>query len=263
VSKKPNSKKNRRRPELVGPSTRDGFYAPIGDLTSSRSRRRADETIARCYEPMKGEVIRSLRRKLVGWGLRFDTADLEEFYNAAWLTLHTALSNGETIEAPGGFLVVVAFCRAIDEARRARLRLRADWADVALLGVAEDFAGTMDDRTSIQWYLEALNQVLTVRECEALILCSLCGHTRPRAAMLMDESPKRIERIMDSAQVKLRPHVAAIKDGKWCTTYESRLRAMAAGLLDEEGERYRTAARHLRACPACRAELRRLRQRAA
>lgn len=263
MPKKPNGKRTRRRPELVGPSARDESYAPIGDLASSRSRRRADEAITRCYEPMKGEVISSLRSKLFGRGLRFDAVDLEAFYNAAWMTLHTALSSGETIEAPGGFLVVVAFCRAIDEARRTRPRLCADWADVARLGVAEDLAGAMDDRASIQWYLEALNEALTVREREALILCMFCGYTRPRAARLMDETPKRMERIMDDAQVKLRSHIAAIKNGGWCAMYESRLRAMAAGLLDKEGERYRTAVRHLRVCPACRAELRRLRQRAA
>lgn len=263
MSKKPNSKRTRRRPELIGPPACDESYAPIGDLASSRNRRQADEAIARCYEPMKGEVIRSLRSKLFGCGLRFDVVDLEEFYNAAWMTLHTALSSGETIEAPGGFLVVVAFCRAIDETRRARPRLLANWADVARLGVAEDLAGAMDDRASIQWYLEALNEALTVREREALILCMFCGYTRTRAARLMDEPPKRMEKIMDDAQVKLRPYVAAIKDDKWCAMYESRLRAMATGLLDKEGERYRTAVRHLRACPACRAELRRLHQRAA
>jgi DNA-directed RNA polymerase specialized sigma24 family protein len=212
---------------------------------------------------MKGEVIRSLRNKLFGCGLRFDAVDLEAFYNAAWMTLHAAMSSGETIESQGGFLVVVAFRRAIDETRRTRPSLYADWADVARLGIAEDLAGGMDDRASIQWYLEALNETLTVREREALTLCTFCGYTRPCAAGLMDEPPKRMERIMDDAQVKLRSHAEAIKDGRWCATYESRLRAMAAGLLDKEGERYRTAIRHLRACPACRAELRRLRQRAA
>ncbi len=262
MSKKTSSKRTHQRPEPVGQS-RGESYAPIGDLASGRSCRRADDAIARCYEPMKGEVIRSLRSKLFGYGLRFDAVDLEEFYNAAWMALYTALSSGEVVEAPGGFLVVVAFCRAIDEARRARPHLYINWADVARLGVDEDLAGEMDDRALIQSYVEALNEVLTGREREALILCMFCGYTRPRAASLMDEPPKRMERIMDDAQVKLRSHVEAIKDGRWCSMYESRLRAMAAGLLDEEGERYRTAVRHLRVCPVCRAELRRLRQRAA
>ncbi len=92
-------------------------------MASTRNRRRADEAIARCYEPMKGEVVCSLRSKLFGCGLCFDVVDLEAFYNAAWMTLHTALSSGKTIEAPRGFIVAVAFCRAIDEARRARPRL--------------------------------------------------------------------------------------------------------------------------------------------
>lgn len=247
----------------MAPPAHDDSYTTIGDLASSRSRRWADETIANCYEPMKSEVIRSLRSKLFGYGLRFDAVDLEAFYNAAWMTLYTALNSGEMIEASAGFLVTVAFCRAIDEARRAKPCLRADWADVARLGGAEDLAEAMDDRASIRWYLEALSQVLTVREREALILCMLCGYTRPCTARLMDETPKRMERIMDDAQVKLRSHVAAIKDGRWCARYESRLRAMAAGLLDEEGERHRTAVRHLHACPMCRAELRRLREHAA
>jgi DNA-directed RNA polymerase specialized sigma24 family protein len=263
MSKKPNCQGTHRWHDLVGPPARNESCAPIGGLASSRSSWRANEAIARCYEPMKGEVVRSLRSKLFGCGLRFDAADLEAFYNAAWMTLYTALSSGETIEAPGGFLVVVAFCRAIDEARRATPRLWADWADAARLGVAEDLAGAMDDRASIRSYLEALNEALTIREREALILCMFCGYTRPRAAGLMDMPPKRMERIMDDAQVKLRPQVAAIKDGRWCAMYESRLRAMAAGLLDKEGKNYRTAVQHLRACPACRAELRRMRQRAA
>lgn len=211
---------------------------------------------------MKGEVIRSLRSKLFGLGLRFDALELEAFYNAAWMTLHTKLSNGEAIEAPGGFLVVVALRRAIDEARRARRRLFADGVDVTRIGVADDLAEAMDDRTSIQQYLEAL-KALTTLERQALTLCMFRGYTRPSAARLMDEPSKRMERIMDDAQSKLRPHVEAIKDGSWCATYESRLRAMAVGMLDKEGERYRTAVRHLHGCSACRAELRRLRQRAA
>jgi DNA-directed RNA polymerase specialized sigma24 family protein len=238
-------------------------HAPTDELARRRRRRRADEAIARSYEPMKGEVIRSLRSKMFGCGLRFDAVDLEAFYNAAWMTQYAAMSSGQMIEVAGGFLVEVAFRRAIDEARRTRPRLRADETDVNLLGVTEDLAEAMDDRATIEWYFEALDLALTGRERELMILCKFLGNTRPRAASLMRIPMKRAEKIMDDAQVKLRPHTTAIKDGSWCATYESRLLAMTTGILDKDGERYRTAVRHLRACPACRAELRRLRQRAA
>ena len=232
------------------------------DLRANESRQRADEAAAHFYEPMKGEVIRSLRAKLSRRGLRIDSADLEAFYNDAWITMHEALCRGALTEASGGFLVEVAFRRTIDEIRRTRPRLRDDRADVDRLGGAEDPVEAIDNRDKIRVYLEALGQV-SARGRKALILCKLHGYTRPAAAGLMGIPPKRMEKIMDEAQAKLRSSIAAIEDGRWCDRYKSPLGALAVRFHDEKEKRYRSTIAHLRACPACRAELHSLRKRLA
>ena len=45
----------------------------------------------------------------------------------------------------------------------------------------------------------------------------------------------------------------AIRGGEWCEQQASLMRALAFGILDPRGERYRLARLHQRECPACRA----------
>ena len=44
-----------------------------------------------------------------------------------------------------------------------------------------------------------------------------------------------------------------IDDGEWCDSQGSLMRALAYGILDRDGERYRLALNHHRGCSSCRA----------
>src|SRR5581483_9763581 len=66
---------------------------------------------------------------------------------------------------------------------------------------------------------------------------------------LMDGSSRRRPGVAG----KLGELVADVRDGRWCGEQASLMRALAFGVLDPEGERYRVASVHRRECPACRA----------
>jgi DNA-directed RNA polymerase specialized sigma24 family protein len=226
------------------------------DLRARCNRQRADRALSEDYASMKGEVIRAVRGWLQRSGLHFDQLDLEAFYNAAWASLCEKMSDGASIEQPGGYLVTVAYRRGIDEARVTRPGKRAVPDVIENIGVDVDLPATLDRRTLISSFQEAMGEVLTGEQRALFGLCLFDGFTRPQAAMLLGESHERVERVMDDARARLRPLLCSIKNDEWCARYSSRLRALARGMLAEQGERYRTTLAHLDRCPACRAELR-------
>jgi len=201
---------------------------------------------------MQCVVIKSARTYLRKRGLRFDELDLEAFYNEAWGALHSKLAKGDDVHNPEGFLVLVTRRRAIDEARRMTGIRCDDMTKVDDLGEEHDFAAKMDNKTRLRYYAEGMRKVLTEHEYQAVKLCLFDGLTRPEAAHRLGETPDRMERIMDAAQCKLRPVIAAIRDGEWCDKHLSTLRAFALGVLDEHGALYRWAILHLDHCAACR-----------
>lgn len=75
--------------------------------------------------PMKPSVLAALRRKLGLVGLHLDPGELERLYDVAWQALYARLLAGEWLDgkqaAFEAFLVQVAFRRAVDEERDARL----------------------------------------------------------------------------------------------------------------------------------------------
>jgi DNA-directed RNA polymerase specialized sigma24 family protein len=215
-------------------------------------RRRADDILARDYERLRHGVLRGIRASLHNQNLHPDLDDLSEYYNTAWHALHSALLDGENINNPEGFLVKVGVCRGIDEARRARERLRDATADIAELGNERDLDEELDRHTLLRHFSEGIKEKLTERECQAAALCLLRGYSRPEAARELGVTPKQMERIMDDAQQKIGSFLTTITDGSWCDAHESMLRAYAFGLLDVNGERYRLASAHLAACPGCR-----------
>jgi DNA-directed RNA polymerase specialized sigma24 family protein len=220
-------------------------------------RQRADETIARDYDGLRGKVMHSVRAQLNRKGIRFDDADLEGFYNQAWQGLYNELIAGKRIDNPGGFLATVAFRRAIDDFRRQR---PDEWADdgaiaeaaMAEMGVDVDVAAQLDDHTKLRHFVEGLKDRLTKRECEAATLCYIQGYSRPEAAKLLDVEPRRMEKIMDAVSKKVGVFVRDIEAGEWCQSRRSLLNAYALGVLDRDGERYQLANEHLDECPACR-----------
>ncbi len=107
---------------------------------------------------------------------------------------------------------------------------------------------------------EALRGRLDGREREAATLCYLQGLSRAEAAARMGVSEARMRKLMEGRGPG-RPGVAGkvgmlvqrIRDGDWCDEQGSLMRALAYGVLDPGGERYRLALMHHRQCPACRA----------
>lgn len=227
-------------------------------------RSQADDLLARDYERIKRGVISSVRSRLIArWGLRFADLDLEAFYNDAWQTLYDRLRGGKDVHNTGGFLVVVASRRAIDEAWKRRDTRSTEGIAIDDLGVDDDVAAMLDRKTLLRNFQEAMCEVLTKREHQAMKFCLFRGYTRPEVAKRLNESPHRMEKIMDSAQRKLRPLVKMIENDEWCTSRVSPLRALALGLLDKQGARYQGVTAHLAVCPACRRDLIELREIAA
>jgi DNA-directed RNA polymerase specialized sigma24 family protein len=231
------------------------------ELTFRRRSRLADRLLESNYESLKPAVIAAMRSRLFCCGLRFHRLDLEAFYNAAWEIAHRKIREGAGSEALAPFLVVVASYKAIDEARRTSPRLIAGGIDVSMCSIESVSAKALDLKITIRHVFEAMRETLGERELEAVRLCCVIGYSRPEAAELIGVTPDRMEKIMDGAQLKLRPQLRAIKEGRWCAIHKSRLRALAAGLLSPDGERYRAALAHLEMCPVCRADLRTLRGR--
>src|SRR5258708_14406 len=99
---------------------------------------------------------------------------------------------------------------------------------------------------------------LDLREREAAALCYLHGYSRGEAARLMGVTETRMRKLMEGSKgragvsAKLGELVETIRDGSFCEQQGSLMRALAFGVLDPGGERYRLAIVHRRDCPACR-----------
>jgi len=227
-------------------------------------RYRADRLLRDEFTALRCRVLPGVRARLAATGVSLDRADLEECYAQAWHGLYAALLDGAEIASPGGWLTVVTFRRAIEEHRARRGHAGEAVADLA--GREEDIAARLDDSAKLRQLLEGLRGRLSAREREAAAMCYLQGLSRAEAAMRMGLSEARMRKLMDGAGPG-RPGVAGkvgalvrtIADGGWCEEQGSLMRALAYGVLDPDGERYRLAVLHRRQCPACRTYVRSLR----
>jgi DNA-directed RNA polymerase specialized sigma24 family protein len=253
--------------------------APIVNRSALR-RYRAERLLREEFVGLREEVLRSVRSRLRARGVRLDDGDLEACYAIAWHGLYAAISAGEEIAKPAGWLTVVTFRRAIDEHRGALARglggvarlgpagFDAAHAPHVTTGVASgaqgpaaepDIAAQLDDRARLRQLFEALRGRLSSRECEAASLCYLQGHTRAEAARRMGISEARMTKLMEGrgsspgVAGKVGELLEAIRAGQWCEQQSSLMRGFAFGILDPRGERYRLARLHQRECPACRA----------
>lgn len=242
-------------------------------------RYRAERLLREEFDVLRGRVLASVRARLLASGASLDGSDLEACYAQAWQGLYSALLDGQEIANPAGWLVLVTFRRAIEELRtRAHLHHSADRGPSgegppdAHGGAVDraweegDIAGLLDDRARLRQLLEAFRVRLSPREREAATLCYLQGLSRVEAAARMGVSEARMRKLMEGRSPG-RPGVASkvgalvetIRGGEWCREQGSLMRALAYGLLDPDGERYRLAHLHRRECPACRAYVRSLR----
>jgi DNA-directed RNA polymerase specialized sigma24 family protein len=235
------------------------------------SRYRAERLLRKDFAGLRTKVLAIVRGQLRAKGLVLDPADLEASYAQAWHGLYARVLEGEQVENPSAWLVLVTFRRAIDEHRAA--------GPTGVLGVGEigsypsrfeatrtDLASELDDRARLRHVFEALRSRLSPRECEAASLCYLQGLSRAEAAERMGVSEARMRKLMEGAGSG-RPGVAGkvgelletIKAGGWCEQQSSLMRAYAFGILDPGGERHALAVAHCRECPACRAHVASLR----
>ncbi len=236
-------------------------------------RFRAERLLRGEFEALRDRVLAAVRARLKGSGVTLDKSDLEACYATAWQGLYAAVLDGQEIDNPAGWLVLVTFRRAVDE-HRARQRVHRGGdrqpldarmplldTELELAGAHEpDLAAELDDRARLRQLFEGLRGRLSGREREAAVLCYLQGLSRAQAAERMGVSEARMRKLMEGAGVG-RPGVAGkvgalvetIRDGGWCEEQGSLMRALAYGILDPDGERYKLALLHRGECSSCRA----------
>jgi DNA-directed RNA polymerase specialized sigma24 family protein len=224
----------------------------------SAGRLRAQRELERDYEALKPSTLRSLASKLRARSLSVPDADLEAYYNQAWHALFEQMSDGASIENTGGFLVQVAYRRALDDLRRSGPP-RADLADVEGRPLDDDALQRLDDRRRLREFVEALRDELDERERTAASLCYVHGYTRPQAAQAMGLTEGRMKKVMDDVSKTVGRFTREIVAGTRCEHRQSSNKAYAIGLLDPDGSRYTSVRAHLDDCSACRADVLRMR----
>ncbi len=227
-------------------------------------RFRAERLLRREFRALRGRVLASARRRLSARGVALDPADLEACYAQAWQGLYAAVLEGHPIEDPAAWLALVTFRRAIDEHRAQRrlerLREQRAFAGGGADGDDGELAARLDDRLRLSQMWEGLCGRLGSREREAAVLCYLQGLSRADAAARMGISESRMRKLREGrgggalgVARKVGELAETISGGGWCEEQGSLMRALAFGILDPAGERYRLALMHHGQCPACRA----------
>ena len=226
---------------------------------SSLRRFRAERVLRRDFEGLRSRVLATVRSRLGRGAGALDTSDLEACYAMAWQGLYASMLAGEQIANPSGWLVVVTLRRAIDECRARHDAQRAAAGTLELRGEEPDIAARLDDMRRLRQLFEGLRERLDPRECEAATLCYLQGLSRAEAARRMGVSDRRMRKLMEGdgsarrgVSAKVGELLGVIRAEGWCAERGSLMRALAFGVLDPAGERYRLALAHQRQCPACR-----------
>ena len=228
-------------------------------------RYRAERLLRKDFAGLRSKVLAIVRSQLRGKGIKLDPSDLDACYAQAWHGLYAILLEGEAVEDPSAWLVLVTFRRAIDEYRAARGVGVLEGEEYGSYprgsdASAQDFAAELDDRARLRQVFEGLRTRLSGREREAASLCYLQGLSRAEAAERMGISEARMRKLMEGTGAG-RPGVAGkvgelldtIKAEGWCEQQSSLMKAYAFGILDPAGERHALAVAHCRECPACRA----------
>lgn len=218
-------------------------------------RFRAQRLLERDFESLRESVLATVASRLRGNGATLDRAELEACYAAAWQGLYGAALAGEEVANPRAWLILVTYRRAIEELRSPGRS--ADPLPVEA-AVERDLDGELDDRARVRALIQGMRARLDLREREAAALCYLHGYSRREAAERMGLSELRMRKLMEGTDrregvsAKIAEVVRAIRADAICEEHESLMRALAFGVLDPDGERYRLAVMHRRDCPACR-----------
>jgi RNA polymerase sigma factor (sigma-70 family) len=218
-------------------------------------RYRAERLLERDFAALRSVVLATVGARLRSAGASLDQAELDACYAAAWQGLYAAALNGERVLNTRAWLTLVTYRRAIEELRSPR---RGEEQLPEQAAVEQDLAGELDDRHRLRILLQGMRARLDLREREAAALCYLHGYSRGEAARLMGVSETRMRKLMEGSKgragvsAKLGELVETIRDGSFCEQQGSLMRALAFGVLDPAGERYRLAVVHRRDCPSCR-----------
>jgi RNA polymerase sigma factor (sigma-70 family) len=190
-----------------------------------------------------------LRRK---FSADFTTRYADELIAKAAKEYVVAEARGERIENPGGFLVDVAYKRAIDALRKESNDPELDELEAASSlpdpSVADPSEELERDEVRSQVY-EAIAH-LEGEERQVIALVYFEGMSGREAAGPLGISQSSSLRRLRSASAKLREWLPAIEQGSFCTEAAPQLRALAAGTA--EGLEETQAKLHLENCAACR-----------
>jgi DNA-directed RNA polymerase specialized sigma24 family protein len=225
----------------------------------SLRRYRAERLLRRDFDGLRATVLGGVRKRLVARGVAAEALDLDACYAQAWHGLYATVLAGDEVHSPAGWLVVVTFRRAIEDARSAALARRVELHDADASAPEPDLAERLDDMARLRHVFEGLRGRLSGRECQAASLCYLQGLSRSEAAARMGISERRMRKLMEGGSdrpgvaAKVGDLLAVVGRGRWCEEQASLMRGLAFGLLDPEGERHGLAVAHQRQCPACRA----------
>jgi DNA-directed RNA polymerase specialized sigma24 family protein len=235
-------------------------------MTPDKLRRyRAERLLRKNFAGLRSRVLAIVRSQLRAKGISLDPTDLEACYALAWQGLYSTMLDGEQIDNPSAWLVLVTFRRAVDESRAGARTGVVEGEDRGsfsrqLEARAPDLAAELDDRARLRHLFEGMRASLSKRECEAASLCYLQGLSRAEAAERMGISEARMRKLMEGGGAgssgvagKVGDLLDTIKAGGWCEQQSSLMRGYAFGVLDPEGDRHALAVAHCRACPACRA----------
>lgn len=213
------------------------------------------------YVALRRPTIQTISARLWVRGLHRDAADLDGAYHEAWCAVLARLERAEPITNLGALLTVVAYRRAIDDLRRARPGQRVPLETVPERVDDEDARiDELEARRRLREFAEGLRDELPGRALAAAELCYLHGHSRAEAAHALGLSDTRMKKVMDSASKRARRLAEEIDGGTRCAAHASRNHAFALGVLRHDGPRHGAARRHLRHCPACREDVRRIRE---
>ncbi len=162
------------------------------------------------------------------------------------------MARGERIENPGGFLVDVAYKRAIDALRKESADPELDELEAASSlpdpSVADPSEELEHEEVRSQVY-EAISH-LEGEERQVIALVYFEGMSGRESAGPLGVSETTALRRLRSASAKLREWLPAIEEGSFCAEAAPQLRALAAGTA--EGLEVTQAKLHLENCAACR-----------
>jgi RNA polymerase sigma factor (sigma-70 family) len=190
-----------------------------------------------------------LRRK---FSADFTTRHADDLIAKAAKEYVAAEARGERIENPGGFLVDVAYKRAIDALRKESADPELDELEAASSlpdpGVADPSEELEREEVRSQVY-EAISH-LEGEERQVIALVYFEGMSGRESAGPLGLSETTALRRLRSASAKLLEWLPAIEQGSFCAEAAPQLRALAAGTA--EGLEVTQAKLHLENCAACR-----------